>query len=170
FTIAKDISAANVPVTTTSAEINTASPEDKTAKTFDDSDDITLAKTLIKIRRSAKKPQKELAQRLYEEELAEVDRAQKERQKQKEATIAVLTKEFNKIQARMNIDHEHAARLTYEEQEQFTIEEREKLLIMKVNKLVNKVKSHKARRRVKLIVLKDEDDFYQHVNSNSSIH
>nr|GEX01462.1 hypothetical protein [Tanacetum cinerariifolium] len=40
---------------------------------------------------------KELAQRIYEEELAELDRAQKERQKQEEATIAALTEEFDKF-------------------------------------------------------------------------
>nr|GEV90542.1 hypothetical protein [Tanacetum cinerariifolium] len=58
FTTAKDISTDNVPVTTACAEISTASPEDKTAETFDDSDDIPLAETLITIRRSATKPQK----------------------------------------------------------------------------------------------------------------
>nr|GEY61385.1 hypothetical protein [Tanacetum cinerariifolium] len=36
----------------------------------------------------------------------ELDRAQKERQKQEEATIATLTKEFDEIQARMDADHE----------------------------------------------------------------
>nr|GEU80488.1 putative ribonuclease H-like domain-containing protein [Tanacetum cinerariifolium] len=115
FTTAKDISTANVPVTTAGAEISIASPEDKTAETSDDSDDITLAETLIEIRRSATKPQK-------------VDIVQKERQNQEEATIAILTEEFNEIQARIDVDHELAARLTYEEQEQFTIEERAKLL------------------------------------------
>nr|GEW67874.1 hypothetical protein [Tanacetum cinerariifolium] len=50
----------------------------------------------------------ELAQRIYEEELAELDRAQKERQKQEEATIAALTEEFDEIQARMDTDHELA--------------------------------------------------------------
>ncbi|GJZ39576.1 hypothetical protein Tco_0586139 [Tanacetum coccineum] len=39
----------------------------------------------------------ELAQRLHEEELAELDRAQKERQKQEEATSAALAEEFNEI-------------------------------------------------------------------------
>nr|GEZ50827.1 hypothetical protein [Tanacetum cinerariifolium] len=51
---------------------------------------------------------KDLAQRSYKEELAELDRAQKERQKQKEATIAALTEEFDEIQARMDADHELA--------------------------------------------------------------
>nr|GEW45565.1 hypothetical protein [Tanacetum cinerariifolium] len=81
FTTAEGISTANVPVTTGGAEISTASPEDKTAKTCDDSDDITLAKTLIEIKRT-----------------------------------------------RMDADHELAARLTYEEQEQFIIKEKAKLL------------------------------------------
>ncbi|GJR17925.1 hypothetical protein Tco_0966452 [Tanacetum coccineum] len=48
----------------------------------------------------------DLAQRLHEEELAELDRAQKERQK-------------------IDADHELAVRLTREEQEKYTIEERE---------------------------------------------
>ncbi|GKE48243.1 hypothetical protein Tco_1479501, partial [Tanacetum coccineum] len=70
----------------------------------------------------------ELAQRLHEEELAELDRAQKERQKQ-EATSAVLAVEFNEIQARIDTDHELAVRLTHEEQEKYTIEERARLLV-----------------------------------------
>nr|GEV29166.1 hypothetical protein [Tanacetum cinerariifolium] len=50
----------------------------------------------------------DLAQRIYEEELAELNRAQKERQNQEEATIAALTEEFDEIQARMDVDHELA--------------------------------------------------------------
>ncbi|GJS21797.1 hypothetical protein Tco_0450429 [Tanacetum coccineum] len=70
---------------------------------------------------------KELDQRLHEEELAELDRAQKERQKQ-EATSAALAEEFDDIQARIDDDHELAVRLTHEEQEKYTIEERSRLL------------------------------------------
>ncbi|GJY19573.1 hypothetical protein Tco_0391064 [Tanacetum coccineum] len=51
---------------------------------------------------------KELAQRLHEEELAELDRAQKERQNQEEATSAALAEEFDEIQARIDTDHELA--------------------------------------------------------------
>ncbi|GKB00119.1 hypothetical protein Tco_0828112 [Tanacetum coccineum] len=47
-----------------------------------------------------------LAQRLHEEELAELDKAQKERQKQEEVTSAALAEEFDKIQARIDVDHE----------------------------------------------------------------
>nr|GEX79891.1 putative mitochondrial protein [Tanacetum cinerariifolium] len=130
FTTAKDISTANVPVTIVGAKISSASPEDKTVETSDDSDAITLAETLIEIRRSSTKPQKdngkgvlveeehvkvkrrdqvlaqiesdvELDQRLYEEELEEVDKAQKERQKQEEATIVIFTDE---IQAIIDVD------------------------------------------------------------------
>ncbi|GJV05358.1 hypothetical protein Tco_1338927 [Tanacetum coccineum] len=70
----------------------------------------------------------ELAQILHEEELAELHRAQKETQKQKEATNAALAEEFDEIQARMDVDHELAVRLTHEEQEKYTIEERATLL------------------------------------------
>ncbi|GKB72078.1 hypothetical protein Tco_0933490 [Tanacetum coccineum] len=50
----------------------------------------------------------ELAQRLHEKELAELDRAQKERQKQEETTSAALAKEFDEIQAIIDADHELA--------------------------------------------------------------
>nr|GEU83974.1 putative ribonuclease H-like domain-containing protein [Tanacetum cinerariifolium] len=90
-------------------------------------EDLTIAQTLIKMRsekakekgvafRDVEEPprlnkstttlqtlptidpkDKDLAQRIYEEELAELDRAQKERQKQEEATIAALTEEFDEI-------------------------------------------------------------------------
>ncbi|GJT24008.1 hypothetical protein Tco_0893945 [Tanacetum coccineum] len=69
-----------------------------------------------------------LAQRLHEEELAELDRAQKEKQKQEEATNAALAEEFDEIQAKMDVDHELAVRVTHEEQEKYTIEERATLL------------------------------------------
>ncbi|GKF08454.1 hypothetical protein Tco_0042678, partial [Tanacetum coccineum] len=59
----------------------------------------------------------ELAQRLHEEELAELDRAKKERQKQEEAASATLAEEFDEIQARIDADYELAVRLTHEEQE-----------------------------------------------------
>ncbi|GJQ97661.1 hypothetical protein Tco_0008800 [Tanacetum coccineum] len=70
----------------------------------------------------------ELAQRLHEEKLAELDRAQKERQKQEEATSAALAEEFDEIQARIDVDHELAIRLTHEEQEKYIIKERARLL------------------------------------------
>ncbi|GJW95656.1 hypothetical protein Tco_0175328 [Tanacetum coccineum] len=79
-------------------------------------------------RRDQIKSDAELAQRLHKEELAELDRAQKERQKQEEATSAALAEEFDEIQARIDADHELAVRLTHEEQEKYTIKERARLL------------------------------------------
>ncbi|GJV24805.1 hypothetical protein Tco_1377500 [Tanacetum coccineum] len=70
----------------------------------------------------------ELAQRIHEEELAELERAQQERQRQEDDTNAALAKEFDEIQARIDADHELAVRLTYKEQEKYTIKERERLL------------------------------------------
>ncbi|GJU92636.1 hypothetical protein Tco_1317392 [Tanacetum coccineum] len=70
----------------------------------------------------------ELAQRLHEEELTELERAQQERQMQEDDTNAALAKEFDEIQARIDVDHELAVRLTREEQEKCTIEERARLL------------------------------------------
>ncbi|GJR33707.1 hypothetical protein Tco_1209391 [Tanacetum coccineum] len=71
----------------------------------------------------------ELDQRLHEEELAELKRAQQERQRQEDETNAALAKEFDEIQARIDADHELAVRLTHEEQEKYTIEERARLLV-----------------------------------------
>ncbi|GJY46400.1 hypothetical protein Tco_0435463 [Tanacetum coccineum] len=56
----------------------------------------------------------ELAQRIHEEELAELERAQQERQRQEDDTNATLAKEFDEIQARIDADHELAIRLTHE--------------------------------------------------------
>ncbi|GKG09988.1 hypothetical protein Tco_0338734, partial [Tanacetum coccineum] len=44
------------------------------------------------------------------------------------ATNAALAEEFDKIQARIDADHELAVRLTHEEQEKYTIKERARLL------------------------------------------
>ncbi|GJR94240.1 hypothetical protein Tco_0266414 [Tanacetum coccineum] len=70
----------------------------------------------------------ELAQRLHEEELTELERAQHERKRQEDDTNAALAKEFDEIQARIDVDHELTVRLTHEEQEKYTIEERVRLL------------------------------------------
>ncbi|GKD37551.1 hypothetical protein Tco_1257758 [Tanacetum coccineum] len=57
----------------------------------------------------------ELAQRIHEEELTELERARQERQRQEDDTNAALAKEFDEIQARIDADHELAVRLTHEE-------------------------------------------------------
>nr|GEY18431.1 hypothetical protein [Tanacetum cinerariifolium] len=112
----------------TADQVSTASPKvsvatlstPPTTTTIFGDEDLTIAQTLINLRN--------LAQRIYKEELAELDKAQKEKQKQKEATIAALTEEFDEIQAKIDVDHELAVRLTHGEQEKYTIEERARLL------------------------------------------
>ncbi|GJR31093.1 hypothetical protein Tco_1107325 [Tanacetum coccineum] len=66
----------------------------------------------------------ELAQRLHEEELAELERRQKERVAQEEASMAALYEEYDTIQASIDADAFFAAKLQQEEREQFTIEEK----------------------------------------------
>nr|GEW27877.1 hypothetical protein [Tanacetum cinerariifolium] len=80
----------------TADQVSTARPEfctvtpstPPTTTTIVGDEDLPIAHTLIKLRK--------------------LDRAQKERQKQEEATIAFLTEEFDEIQARMDVDHELA--------------------------------------------------------------
>ncbi|GJY32921.1 putative ribonuclease H-like domain-containing protein [Tanacetum coccineum] len=66
----------------------------------------------------------ELAQLLHQEELAEVERRQRERVTQEEASMATLYEEYDIIQANIDVDALIAVRLQQEEREHFTIEER----------------------------------------------
>nr|GFB75499.1 hypothetical protein [Tanacetum cinerariifolium] len=91
-------------VSTARLEVSAATPSTPpTTTTIFGDEDLTIAQTLIKMR-SEKAKEKGVAFR--DEELAELNRAQKQRQKQKEATIAALTEEFDEIQARIDVDHE----------------------------------------------------------------
>nr|GEZ23046.1 hypothetical protein [Tanacetum cinerariifolium] len=140
-------------VSTARPEVSAATPSTPpTTTTIFGDEDLTIAQTLIKIK-SQKAKEKGVA--FKDEELVELDRAQKERQKQEEATIAALTKEFDEFQARTDANHELAqeeatiaaltkefdefqartdanhelaVRMTHEEQEMYTIEERARLL------------------------------------------
>ncbi|GKA16470.1 hypothetical protein Tco_0696217 [Tanacetum coccineum] len=53
--------------------------------------------------------------------VSRVGQSTKRETKQEEATNAALAKEFDEIQARMDVDHELAVRLTHEEQERATL-------------------------------------------------
>ncbi|GKB40045.1 hypothetical protein Tco_0884987 [Tanacetum coccineum] len=131
------VSAVSAPVTTAGVAISTAEPRTPptTAATAFIDEDLTIAQTLIKMKEEKSK-EKGVAikdgvlgsQRLHEEELAELDRAQKEIQKQEEATNAALAEEFDEIQAIIDVDHELAVSLTHEEQEKYTIKEISRLL------------------------------------------
>ncbi|GKC45951.1 hypothetical protein Tco_1063673 [Tanacetum coccineum] len=107
------VSAVSAPVTTAGVAISTAeSRTPPTTTTIFGDEDLTIAQTLIKMKEEKAKEKgvaiKDLAQRLHKEELAELDRAQKERQKQEEATSVALAEEFDEIQARIDADHELA--------------------------------------------------------------
>ncbi|GJR32834.1 hypothetical protein Tco_1109066, partial [Tanacetum coccineum] len=67
----------------------------------------------------------EMAQLLHQEELAELERIQRERAGKEEASIAALYNEYDDIRASIDADALFAAKLQQEEREQFTIEERE---------------------------------------------
>ncbi|GJZ36575.1 hypothetical protein Tco_0582766 [Tanacetum coccineum] len=62
---------------------------------------------------------------LVEEEPEKPVKVKRRDQGQIEATSAALAEVFDEIQARIDVDHELAVRLTHEEQEKYTIEERE---------------------------------------------
>nr|GEX16478.1 hypothetical protein [Tanacetum cinerariifolium] len=166
-----DISAARLDISAARPEVSTAKPKTPpiTTTLFDD-EDATIADTLVKIKsqkakekgvafRDVEEPSRltrdqglaqiesdaDLAQRIYEEELTELDRVQKERQKQEEATIAALTKEFDEIQARMDVDHELSVRMTHKEQEMYTIKVRGRLLARKLSKKKETISNRKSR-------------------------
>nr|GEU77801.1 hypothetical protein [Tanacetum cinerariifolium] len=65
----------------------------------------------------------ELAQRLHEEELAELDRAQKDRKRQEEATNAALAEEFDEIQGRMDADNKLVPKVIKEQESAVSDEE-----------------------------------------------
>ncbi|GKA60414.1 hypothetical protein Tco_0759821 [Tanacetum coccineum] len=67
---------------------------------------ITTLQPLLTI--DPKDKDKDLAQRLHEEELSELERAQQERQRQEDDTNAALAKEFDEIQVRIDVDYELA--------------------------------------------------------------
>ncbi|GKD33848.1 hypothetical protein Tco_1249357, partial [Tanacetum coccineum] len=71
----------------------------------------------------------EIAQRLHEEEKAELERIQRERAVQEESSNASLIAKFENVQARMEVDALLAARLQEKEREQFSIDEQARFLV-----------------------------------------
>ncbi|GJS99526.1 putative ribonuclease H-like domain-containing protein [Tanacetum coccineum] len=71
----------------------------------------------------------ELAIRLHEEDKAGLERMQRERAAQEEASNAALIAEFDNVQARMEADALLAARLQEKEKEQFSIDEQARFLV-----------------------------------------
>ncbi|GKC61421.1 hypothetical protein Tco_1089019 [Tanacetum coccineum] len=71
----------------------------------------------------------EIAQRLHEEEKDELERMQRERAAQEEASNAFLIAEFDNVQTRMEADVLLAARLQEKEREQSSIDEQARFLM-----------------------------------------
>ncbi|GJS83660.1 hypothetical protein Tco_0750201 [Tanacetum coccineum] len=71
----------------------------------------------------------ELALKLHAEEQAELERMQKERVAQEEASRAAIIEELDRIQAMIEADEQLAARLQAKKQEQFSIKEKSRMLI-----------------------------------------
>ncbi|GKE42090.1 hypothetical protein Tco_1469374 [Tanacetum coccineum] len=70
----------------------------------------------------------ELAHRLHKEELAEIERIQKERAAQEEASMTAIYEEYDTIHASIDAGALFAAKLQQEDREQYTIKERAKFL------------------------------------------
>ncbi|GJT55933.1 putative ribonuclease H-like domain-containing protein [Tanacetum coccineum] len=131
------VSAASASITTDGVPISTAEPRTPPTTTitaFED-EDLTIAQTLVKMRtekdkkkrskgimQEPEKPPKnpikaqiqmdeELAMRLHEEEKTELEKMQRERAIQEEASNVALITEFDDVQARMDADALLATRL-----------------------------------------------------------
>nr|GEU47520.1 hypothetical protein [Tanacetum cinerariifolium] len=145
---AETISTARPDISVARPEVSAAEPKTPpTTTTLFDDEDVTIVDTLVKMKSQIAKekgvafkdaddsarPIKSITtlQPLptIDSKDKELDRAQKERQKQEEATIAALTEEFDEIQAKIDVDHELVVRMTHEEQEMYTIKERARLLV-----------------------------------------
>ncbi|GJS11236.1 hypothetical protein Tco_0368032 [Tanacetum coccineum] len=142
---AKDVSAAkpvttagvefttpSVSVTTASVAVSTASPT-RTASVS--TDDITLAETLVYIRRSAVKD-KEVAQRIYAEEQAKFKAEQKIARETtvKEPNPPDDDIDWDDVQAQIQANEDLAQKILEEERESLCIEERSRLLAEFIDK------------------------------------
>ncbi|GJX24151.1 hypothetical protein Tco_0228596 [Tanacetum coccineum] len=89
----------------------------------------------------------ELPIRLHEEEKAELERMQRERAAQEEASNAALITEFDNVKARIDADALLDARLQEKEREQFSIDEQARFLV----EIIAKRKRFFAAQRVEQI-------------------
>nr|GEV52746.1 putative ribonuclease H-like domain-containing protein [Tanacetum cinerariifolium] len=143
------VSAASASVTTAGESISNAeprTPSTTTTKAFE-YEDLTITQILVKMRSKGKgimqepeKPPKnsgkaqiqmdeELALRLHEEEKVELERMQRDRFAQEEASNAALTAKFDDVQARMDADALLVVRLQEEERDHFSIDEQARFLV-----------------------------------------
>ncbi|GJZ31531.1 hypothetical protein Tco_0576578 [Tanacetum coccineum] len=111
------IKAAKPKVVTTDATTVTIRPKEKGVVIEEPSETITT-KTITTTQPSSK-----------DKEQAELERVQRERDAQEEASRAAVIEELDNIQAMIKADEQLAARLQTEEQEQFSIEQKSRMLV-----------------------------------------
>ncbi|GJW01843.1 hypothetical protein Tco_1557094 [Tanacetum coccineum] len=133
---AKIVSTAGAVVTTASvAAVSTASPTRRVSTI----DDITMAETLVYIRKlSAKDKAVRLQTKLEEEDRQRITRVHK-------AAISFNVEEWEDIQARVKADEELAQRLQTEEREMYTKAEQARMLV----ELINQRKGYFATQKAK---------------------
>ncbi|GJX83141.1 hypothetical protein Tco_0332622 [Tanacetum coccineum] len=121
YTAKPDISTANVPVSTAGPEVSTASPEVR-----------TTTESLVYIRRStAKRKDKGKATM---KEVAPVQKKTKQRiAKVQEEAITFNTKEWDNIQAQIEVDEELALRLQAQERDGYSKADKARLLVELIN-------------------------------------
>nr|GEU46339.1 hypothetical protein [Tanacetum cinerariifolium]GEU54083.1 hypothetical protein [Tanacetum cinerariifolium] len=133
-------------VSTARPEVSAGEPKTPpTTTTLFDDKDVTIVDTLTK-KRDQDQTERDLEVALKIQ--AELDEEVKtERERQEEASKAALAKLYDEVQAHIDVDHELAARLTYEEQEKYTVKERSKLLA----EFFKRRKKHIAKERAEAI-------------------
>ncbi|GJU36963.1 hypothetical protein Tco_1185317 [Tanacetum coccineum] len=112
------VSTASAPVTTAGVAISTVEPRTPptTTTVFDDEDvTIAMAQTLIKMKEEKAKENgvafKDVEDSSRPEELAEIERIQKEKAAQEEVSMAAIYEEYDTIQASIDVDALFAAKL-----------------------------------------------------------
>ncbi|GKB50667.1 hypothetical protein Tco_0901420, partial [Tanacetum coccineum] len=91
---------------------------------------------------------KELAQRLFEEEQAQFEKEQRiarEKAAEQETKDAALIEQIEDVQVRMDADELLAERLQQEEREQFTVDEKARMLVDLIAKMKKFFATHRAK-------------------------
>ncbi|GJS18550.1 hypothetical protein Tco_0413022 [Tanacetum coccineum] len=121
-----EVSTARPDVGTARQKISTADPTTPpTTTTIFDDEEMTLADTLVKMKDNKAKGRCRGCQTVRSRVAS---RGGKGKKREQQASMDYITNLYDEVQARIDADHELAARLTHEEQEKYTVDERAKLL------------------------------------------
>ena len=98
-------------------------PKDKGKSVLEDEPEKKKVKPKTQVELDA-----EVAHQYHLEEVAEMERLNKERKQQEQSSQEAIAKLYDEVQARMDADHELAVRWSKEEEEKFSKDQRAKLL------------------------------------------